>query len=203
MENPTYPLPKGYHLEEVDYDEWMPYTEKTMHLPFPDSVALDEEPLMTPEQKARKKVHAAPFAGVFKLFYLIKKGNEIVGWHSSRQTAPDRLYMELTGIFPGHKRQGLYTALIPIVLERAKKEGFELVVSRHHASNNAVLIPKMKAGFMIQSFEVYWRYGLMVHLHYHLIEHRKKVYQFRTGEHLLPDHLQAYLPLTKPSEPDA
>ena len=133
--------------------------------------------------------------GLFTLFFLVKKGDEIVGWHSSRQMDAHTLYMELTGIYPAHQGKGLYKLILQIVIQRAKDAGFTVIESKHLAGNNAVLVPKMKAGFVIYSFDLNVYYGLMVHLKYFLREQEQDLYHFRTGSKRLSEKYRPYLAL--------
>ena len=96
--------------------------------------------------------------------------------------------MRNSAVLPDHRRKGLYSALMFEVLKRTKELGFQTVVSRHVTTNNSIIIPKLKAGFVITSLEVSDRYGTLVHLTYFFNETRRKVMQFRSGD-LKPDQV--------------
>lgn len=87
-----------------------------------------------------------------------------------------------TGILEAHRRRGLYTTLLPIILETLQKEGFQIVFSRHTLTNNAVIIPKLKAGFIISGFEVDDRFGTLLQLSYFFNPLRRKVMDVRVGQ---------------------
>ena len=72
------------------------------------------------------------------------------------------------------------------VLERVKSLGFQIITSRHKTTNNSIIIPKLKAGFVITSIEVSDRFGTLVHLSYFFNQIRRNVMEFRTGD-LKPD----------------
>ena len=194
MSNPTYPLPHGYHLEEVDYAEWMPYALENMEKPFSKTVSFDIMSFQSQEDK-EKRDNFLQGPNRYLLFFLVKKGEEIVGWHSSRQSDWNTLYMELTGIYPEHQNQGLYKEILKIVMEKAKAKDFAIVTSKHHVVNNAVLVPKLKAGFVIHSFEIHPNYGLMVHLRFYTREHDRQLHSFRAGHGQLPSSLKPYIAL--------
>ncbi len=199
MSNPVYPLPHGYHLEEVDYTEWMPYAFENMAIPFSGTVSFDIASFQSKaENEKRKQFVERP--ELFLLFFLVKKGDEIVGWHGSRQSDWNILYMELTGIYPDHQGKGLYREMLKVVLEKAKEAGFAYVTSKHHVVNNAVLVPKLKAGFVIHSFEINQLYGLMVYLRYFLHEHDRRLHAFRAGHEQLPVELKPYIALWEDDE---
>ena len=68
------------------------------------------------------------------------------------------------------------------LLERVEKMGFQVVLSRHTTTNNSIIIPKLKAGFVITALEVSDRFGTLVHLSYYFNEKRRKVMLFRAGD---------------------
>ena len=73
------------------------------------------------------------------------------------------------------------------VLSRVQKLGFQIVFSRHTTTNNSIIIPKLKAGFIITALEVSDRFGTLVHLSYFFNEKRNRIMKFRSGD-LKPDH---------------
>lgn len=86
--------------------------------------------------------------------WLIGFQDEVVGWQYSRQWDARTAYMVNTGLLPAHRGQGLYTRLLPPVLAALRARGYALVRSHHHATNNAVLVPKLRAGFRLQGVQV-------------------------------------------------
>ncbi|MFK7601190.1 GNAT family N-acetyltransferase [Deinococcus sp. SM5_A1] len=86
--------------------------------------------------------------------WLIGHQNEVVGWHYSRQWDARTAYMVNTALLPAHRGRGLYPRVLPPVLAALEAEGYDLVRSHHHATNNAVLIPKLRAGFRLQGLQV-------------------------------------------------
>jgi hypothetical protein len=93
-----------------------------------------------------------------------------------------------TAIFQEHQNKGIYKALLPIILEILKEKGFQKVFSRHKATNNQVIIPKLRQGFMITAFEVIDIFGVLIHLTYYFNENRQKLINYRVGQ-LKPDAL--------------
>jgi ribosomal protein S18 acetylase RimI-like enzyme len=86
--------------------------------------------------------------------WLIGHGEQVVGWQSSRQWDSRTAYMVNTALLPAHRGHGVYTRLLPPVLAALRAEGYDLVRSHHHATNNAVLLPKLRAGFRLQGLQV-------------------------------------------------
>ncbi|WP_322618733.1 GNAT family N-acetyltransferase [Deinococcus terrestris] len=94
------------------------------------------------------------------LAWLLAHGGEVVGWHSARGWDERTVYMSNTALLPAHRGKGLYSRLLPHLLGTFRAAGYTLVRSHHHATNNAVIVPKLRAGFRIQGLEVN-HHGLM------------------------------------------
>ncbi|GAA5514500.1 hypothetical protein Dcar01_03256 [Deinococcus carri] len=94
-----------------------------------------------------------PSPDVPRYAWLVSHAGEVAGWQLSRQWDARTAYMVNTAFLPGHRGRGLYTRLLPVVLDALRAEGYRLVRSHHHATNNAVLIPKLRAGFRIQGLQ--------------------------------------------------
>ena len=71
----------------------------------------------------------------------------LVGASFGKQETSERYYMVNTAILPEHQNRGVYSSFLLALLDRIEAEGFQIVYSRHRASHNAVIIPKLKAGF--------------------------------------------------------
>ncbi len=86
-----------------------------------------------------------------------------------------------SAVLPTHRRQGIYGALLDRCIEIVSKQGFQIIYSRHHVTNNAVIIPKLKAGFIISKMELDDKFGVLVHLHYYTNKTRQQVMDYRSG----------------------
>lgn len=66
-------------------------------------------------------------------------------------------------------------------MERLKQEGFQVVTSTHHPNNAAVLIPKLKFGFIISGMQLHERFRFLIELKYFFNEERRKAYSKNIG----------------------
>jgi GNAT superfamily N-acetyltransferase len=153
---------------------------------FADNVAFDVRGALSESEIEATNNLRADFHPQHILRLGVYRGDQFAGWHIGVQDSWDRFYMMNTGVLPQFQRQGIYTALLPRIVAWAQEKGFQTVYSRHHASNNAVIVPKLKAGFLITGFEISDLHGLLVHLSYFFNPVRRKVLAFRTGQSL-PD----------------
>lgn len=112
--------------------------------------------------------------------WIIAHAGEVAGWQMSRQWDARTAYMVNTALVPPHRGKGVYTRLLPAVLAALKAEGYLLVRSHHHATNNAVLIPKLRAGFRFQGLQVD-EHGVMAVLLYSFDDIYREYMDVRSG----------------------
>lgn len=110
----------------------------------------------------------------------IYSGADLIGWSHSQQSDERTVYMADTGILPEHQGQGLYKKLLSHLLGAFRAAGYTLVQSHHRATNNRVIIPKLRAGFYLQGFSLY-EGGLNVALTYSLADHYREAQHIRSG----------------------
>lgn len=117
----------------------------------------------------------------YRLYLTAWENEKLVAWSWGFQISGMEFYMCNSAVFPEYRRKGVYTELMNKVVEKAQEDGFQEITSKHHADNNAVIIPKLKVGFVIKGFEINPRFGLMVNLVYYKSESILKVHNQRTG----------------------
>ncbi|GMA15784.1 GNAT family N-acetyltransferase [Deinococcus metallilatus] len=107
-------------------------------------------------------------------------GDDLIGWHHAHQQGERTVYMADTGILPEHQGRGLYSRLLPHVVEVYRQAGYTLVQSHHRATNNRVIIPKLRAGFFLQGLNLY-EGGLNVALTLSLDDTYREAMHVRSG----------------------
>jgi RimJ/RimL family protein N-acetyltransferase len=187
MEDHRRPLPDGYEIREIETAVFEPLWEqhRERFFDFTNLIFRFEETLDPGEREKSaglRKRMGDPYRLNFGLYF---KG-EFVGWAWGIQESAEIFYMCNSAVFPEHQGKGLYTALMAATLEKVFALGFQRIYSRHLATNNAVLVPKLKAGFKITHFELSDRFGVMVHLTKYAKEVRHRVLEVRAGG-LMPD----------------
>ena len=108
-------------------------------------------------------------------------GNKIIGWSFGKTVDAETYYMINMGIFKPFQSMGFYTIYLGFLIQKLKKEGVQIITSRHHTSNNPVLIPKLKKGFFITGLEFDEKFGFLVSLSYFLNSNLKKIFNHRIG----------------------
>jgi GNAT superfamily N-acetyltransferase len=170
------------------------------HRPFVFGETFDfaVEQAYSEVEKAAIEALRARLGTPYRLNVAVYQGSELAGWSFGVQEGPARYYMINTGILPAHQGRGIYTALLPRILEILKDEGFQIIYSRHTATNSRVIVPKLKAGFVISGVEVSDVFGLLVHLSYFTNPLRRRMMDVRSGERIPDPELRKLLRLDGP-----
>ncbi len=174
-------LRDGYHLIPLSEEEFYAVYAERESLYFSSSTRDDIDAGMSDEQRQRVVERRRAYPSAERFQWGIYFGDEIIGWTVAQQSDHDTLLMRNTAIDPAHRGRGLYTALLPIVIEHARVGGYQRIQSTHLAANNPVIVPKLKAGFIITGLNVNEKFGLLVTLTYFLTEGRHQLALNRIG----------------------
>lgn len=172
-----------YRFVELTNEEYQKYWNEWGPGIFDDnSTNLDTRKILSEEEKNHLRELHKNTSQMIRLNLGIFKGDSFCGWFTGDQYNNETFYMRNSAILPKFRRQGLYTALLNEVLQRVKGLGFQIILSRHTSTNNNIIIPKLKAGFVITAIEVSDRFGTLVHLSYFFNQTRKKFMEFSAGD---------------------
>lgn len=148
-------LPPGYRFVELPNTEfeklWSEWGKKIFSS---NDTSMDFHKVLSEEERQKLNGLRKNLNQLIHFNICIFKDDEFCGWFTGDQYNSETFYMRNSAILPGHRRKGLYTALMYEVLGRVEKMGFQVVLSRHTTTNNEIIIPKLKAGFVITSLEV-------------------------------------------------
>lgn len=169
-------------LRHVDAKTWHDVIEPLWQESL-DRPGLDVRTLLSDEQRVR----LADLDAVMERLehrILFESEGALVGGYWGSQDSEGRYAMVVSVFAAAHRGRGLYTALLPRVVDAARASGFREMYSRHRADNNAILVPKLKAGFVIAGFEVAPRWGLCIWLRKYLVDSFEHVHEYRVdGTH--------------------
>lgn len=189
-------LENGYTIRALDTDvfwELWPAHGKTI---FEDASPIFQfRDALSETERAKASALREQMGKVYRLNLAVYQGDTFVGWSWGYQEVGETFYMCNSAILPAHRGKGLYRALVAAVIEKTTELGFQKLYSRHIATNNAVIIPKLKAGFVITGFELSDQFGTLVHLSYYPNAVRRKVLDFRAGQAMPDDEVKARLRL--------
>ena len=108
-------------------------------------------------------------------------GERLVGYSQGWFEPGGNFYIGSSAVDPDHRRQGVYTRLLNAVEQAVRERGGISISSQHVATNNAVLIAKLKLGYVIAGTEFSDAMGLLVRLVLQLTVERAALFAARTG----------------------
>jgi GNAT superfamily N-acetyltransferase len=184
----------NYTIRALDNAEFGPLFRQYRPTIFQTMLDFDvQQALSTEEQTATARLREQ-MGTPFRLNIGIYHQQEFIGWSFGRQESAEKYYMVNTAILPQHQGKGIYSVLLPRILGAVQREGFQIVSSRHVATNNQVLVPKLKAGFVITGVELSDVFGVLVHLSYFFNPIRRKVLDVRVGQARPDAEVKRYMP---------
>lgn len=186
----------GYDFRWLKREEFIPLFQKHRPQLFDERDEFNVNAILSQEEVDAGKRLSNRLGDLFRLYLGVYKDGELVGWSWGVQEGFERFYMVNSAVYPDHRRKGLYSEMLKRVVDRAAAEGFQILYSRHTLTNNAVIIPKLKAGFVISGFEVAERFGTLALLMYFTNPERRRLQEIRCGAERLPDDLRKKLSLS-------
>jgi hypothetical protein len=178
-ETKSWDLGNGYEVRIVKHEDIKDQLQIATREVFGDNGAI----FFTPSEEEKSLILSlnqhmgTPLRLFFGLFY----NNEFCGWHFGDQTNSHDFYMRNSGILAEHRRKGLYANLLKCVMKHVLDLGFQTISSKHNATNNAVIIPKLREGFIITGLEISDRFGTLVRLEYFSNAQRRHLMDYRAG----------------------
>ena len=177
-EHLTDPLIPGVTIRHVDEAEFHAVVD-AMWTGTLDRPGLDLGPLFAPEQSSGFRDLDAILGDRLQHRMLFEAEGTPVGGYWGQQETFGRYYMTVTVFRPEWRGRGLYSAFLRRITAAVAVSGFREIYSRHRSDNNAILVPKLRAGWIIAAFEVTPRWGHMVHLRKYLVDALAHAHEYR------------------------
>ncbi|MBX9691856.1 MAG: hypothetical protein K2Z81_05690 [Cyanobacteria bacterium] len=186
-------LKDGYSFREINremYDQFRRLHEPTI---FPNRFDMYVSLAYSQAEKDSLETLGRRLGDPYELRLGLFHQEQMVGWSYGVQVSADTFRMATTGILPAHQGKGIYSAYLRELAEHIKEVGFQCLYSRHYATDNGVILPKLRFGFLITGFELSDEYGLLLRLHYFFNETRRKVLHARSGFQQPDDSVKALI----------
>jgi GNAT superfamily N-acetyltransferase len=185
-------LGNGYSLLAVNYNaEFEAYVTSHLGSMYQGEYYVNLEAILTEKEKALRKELSGNLGQPYQLSFYVCYNSEKIGWCFGTQTDYETFYLHNAAILPEHRSKGLGKAIIQSTVNMLKEAGFQKICSKHAATNNAVLIPLLRQGFIITGLEINDLDGVMVQLTYFFNSTRRKVVDFRVGKSYLTPEISA------------
>jgi len=180
-------MDKNYRIQEMTEQEFMPFFEAHASSVFEGDHSYSPRELLNKAELENIESLGKLMGDPFKIHLgVFDNQDNFIGWCWGTQENRSTFYMVNSAVMSEHRRKGIYSALVKRCLDIVSEKGFQLIYSRHCATNNEVIIPKLKAGFVISKMEVDDRFGVLIHLHFYTNKVRRKIMDYRSGQ-LKPD----------------
>jgi ribosomal protein S18 acetylase RimI-like enzyme len=174
----------------VDGKEFREFFRKNRQKIFKADFDFNISPILSENEKENRAEHWKRQWGFQQNYYLIAKDQKkIVGWSFGSQVNGDDFYMINSAVFPKYRKQGIYSIMLRRVVKHVSRLGFQRIYSRHKMSNNEILIPKLKFGFVITGFQINDQFGNLVELSYYLNKKRRELLEVRIGSKKITDDI--------------
>ena len=170
-----------YEIREMESKDFRPFLVEHSPIMFPNDFSCMPDDYLSDGEKVAQKELAGRMGDLFYLRLGVFHLDKQVGWSFGAQIDRGKFYMINSAIFPEHRKKGLYSSLLNCAVEVVTKQGFQLITSSHIATNSAIFVAKLKAGFIITGFELSDIFGLMVNLTYYTNATRRKIMDYRSG----------------------
>lgn len=181
-----YDVGDGFEIRRVNLSEFRPLFMELRPKLFSKTLDFSAEESFSSLEKEQVEKLNARSGNSFSCALLLYQNEEIVGWSFGRQENSEKFYHVNSAVFPEYRNRGFYKKLLIKLVDIVSQEGFQIIYSRHTMTNSAIIVPKLKCGFIISGFELSDRFGTLVHLSFFKNPLRRKVMDFRAGE-LVPD----------------
>lgn len=185
--DPTIQLPLGYEIRTLSNKEFNPLWENYAPTIFDNKSQIFRlYKYLSNEEKDKVTTLKNQMGTPIHLNLVLYFEGQLAGWCAGHQESSETFYMRNSAILPDHRQKGLYTALMSYTINEMTKVGFQKIYSKHSATNNDIIIPKLKFGFKISSIEISDLFGVLVHLVYFPKNLRQKMLTYRAGD-IKPD----------------
>ncbi len=174
-------LQNGYEIREMLDDDFWPLIEQHHLQVFQETIQFNWRDYASKEDLENTSELTKNMGQPYRLKLGVFLNEEFAGWSFGDQSTGEAYYMRNSAVLEAHRKKGLYSELLKVNIDILSAKGFQLIYSSHIATNNAIIIPKLKAGFVITSLEIEERFGTRVKLSYFTSPLRKKVVDFRVG----------------------
>jgi RimJ/RimL family protein N-acetyltransferase len=169
-------LPAGITARMLDADEDKRVRRAVLPRIFPGIESMHYRP--PAERRAGLDVLAESFSRPGAItFGFYDAADNPVGWYYGYMEEEHTHHIDTIGLLPECRGSGVYGAFLPKLLGYLGALGFERVTVYHHPNNPAVMIPELKAGFVIIALELHEEIGANIKMAYFMHPDRRAAFE--------------------------
>jgi len=174
-------LPAPYRLELVHRFEEPLFSELLDQIFHGPTGELRWEQLGFEPDEATRPFRRARFQALPRLRIAARHHDALVGFTYGFATRTDSFVMAVSAVLPAHRRRGLYTALCTACTDLVAEAGYRSLESHHVATNNPILIAKLRLGFHVTGLQLSPTMGTLLTLEKPLDALRRTTLLARSG----------------------
>jgi len=120
----------AYSIKPMAMEELDGFVQALRPVIFGESFEFDARSVMSERERSAAAALRDRTAGGYRLNVGIFCEDELIGWSFGRQETAEKFYMTNTAILPEHQGRGIYTRLLPRLLDEIQTAGFQIAYSR-------------------------------------------------------------------------
>lgn len=171
----------------IEAAEFLPFFRTNRNKVFGNDFDFDIKKVLSDQEKELRQNHFNRLKDIVRNYLVAELNGEIIGWSFGMQKSAEDYYMINSAVLDDYRKQGIYSQMLEKTVDKLTDLGFQRIYSRHKMANNAILIPKLKFGFVITGFEVTDVFGNLVELSYYTNPIRRELLEIRIGSRKLSD----------------
>lgn len=175
-------FPNGYYVEHCDSERFQSVVGNLSEAVFDDNLCVWRNEILSSDETARLNQLNDKYRSNLKLHSILFYEGALAGWSFGYQDTSESFLMANSAILPAFRGKSLYSHLLDEVIEYLHQKGIQRIWSNHCLTNNHIIIPKLKRGFLITGMRVDDCAGTLVQLTYFTNATRKKIMDFRVGQ---------------------
>ena len=172
---------KSFEIIRMQSSEFWKGFDEESKVQFADFLHCGFSPLYSEKEKEQIKLLKTDYREERQIFLKVTVDGNIVARSFSEQSSKDTLFMCMSFVKKEFRNQGIYKKLLQETIKLAKEMGYLKIISFHNTSNNEIIIPKLKAGFVITGIKVNAGFGTLVELTYLFSPTETDMQNFRCG----------------------
>lgn len=183
-------LPQGFLIEHCDAERFNSLVGKLSETIFEDKMSAWTRDFLSNEEIANLKILNEKYQNNLTMHSILYYEGQLAGWSFGYQDTKESFVMANSAILPEFRGKALYSLLLEEIIGHLTKKGIQRIWSNHSLTNNHIILPKLKRGFLITGFHVNDMVGTLVELTFYTNSTRKKMMDFRVGQRRPDDELK-------------
>jgi GNAT superfamily N-acetyltransferase len=170
-----------FQIYSVTSEEFFDGFKEETNVEFQEFLHSGNSIFYSTEEKEKYKSIKPDFKDEAFLYFIVKSGESVVARSFSNQISLDTIMMCMSYVKKDFRGKGLYKLMLKETINKAKNIGYRKIQSYHNTTNNDIIIPKLKEGFVFTGMKINAGYGTLAELTYFLNQDEKDAVDFRTG----------------------